>query len=185
MIRKFGTVDAPVDVVRGIFADIESWPQWMPSVQTTRILERSDSRVVAEIDRRIGRRARTATFEFRFKPDGHVEHQIRGSAKKWESQWRFQVGPRHVGTLVSCRLQLDMGIIGLLASSKRIQRWIDRTFEETLDGLQRQARLDADKTVAGKGARSEVPISRIQVFATATGLEIWIDGRKYVAHAAD
>lgn len=185
MIRKFGTVDAPVEVVRRLFSDIEAWPQWMPTVRDVRVVERSDTRTVAEIDRIHRRRVQTTTFEFLFSPNGQVERQVAGMAKKWESSWRFQAGPQGIGTLVSCRLDLNMGLIGLFAPSKLIQRWIDRTFAKTLLGVRDQARLAGSKTAAGEIEQPLERISRIEVFATATELEIWIGDRKYVAHIAD
>ncbi len=184
MIRKFGTVDAPVEVVRALFADIESWPQWMPTVREVRVLERSETRVLAEIDRIQRRRVQTTTFEFLFSSNGQIERQIAGMAKKWESNWRFQTGPRNTGTLVSCRLDLDMGLMGLLAPSRMIQRWIDETFEKTLRGAREQARLP-DAATAVVGAEPAAPVPRVQIFATPTELEIWIGDRKYVAQATD
>ncbi|MCP4202724.1 MAG: hypothetical protein GY769_12415 [bacterium] len=185
MIRKFGTVDAPVEVVRGLFANLESWPQWMPAVREVRVLERSETRALAEIDRTHGRRIHTTTFEFLFNPNGQRERQVAGIARKWESDWRFQVGPQDTGTLVSCRLELNMGLIGLLAPSRMIQRWIDRTFEKTLRGIREQARLSESEAALESGAPGEFHMPGIQVFATPTELEIWIGDRKYVAHAAD
>jgi ribosome-associated toxin RatA of RatAB toxin-antitoxin module len=185
LIHKFGTVDAPVDVVRRYFSDIESWPQWMPTVRAVRILERSEKRVVAEIDRVQRRRTQTATFEFNVDPTGQRERQIKGPAKRWEADWRFQVGPRNTGTVVSCRLELDMGIAGLFAPAKLIQRWIDHTFDETLRGVGDQARLVGATRAAGESAQAEAEISSIRVFATPTELEIWIGDRKYLARAAE
>ena len=184
MIRKFGTVDAPVETVRALFADLDSWPQWMPTVRDVRVRERSANRAVAEIDRVPGRRVQTTTFEFLFNPNGHLERQLAGKAKKWESDWRFQVGPQNTGTLVSCRLELDMGFIGLLAPARMIQRWIDQTFEKTLRGARDQVHLAAAKSTVTHGAPAAA-VATIRVFATPTELEIWIGDRKYVAHAAD
>lgn len=185
MIRKFGTVDVPVEVVRWIFSDIESWPQWMPTVRAVRILERSQTRALVEVDRVHRRRIQKTTFEFHFDPHGYRERQVAGMAKKWESAWRFQAGPRNIGTLISCRLELDMGFIGLFAPSRMIQRWIDRTFEATLQGLRDQAHLAGSKSTDGEIVQPEARPSRIQVFATPTALEIWVGDRKYVAHVAD
>ncbi len=185
MIRKFGTVDVPVEAVRRMFTDIESWPQWMPAVRAIRVLERSTTRALVEIDRVQRRRTQTTTFELLFQSNGYRERQVAGMAKKWESDWRYQHGPQNIGTLVSCRLELDMGLIGLLAPSRMIQRWIDRTFERTLQGIQDQAQLTASEAAVGEGAHPESRVLRLQVFATPTELEIWIGDRKYVAHAAD
>jgi hypothetical protein len=176
MIRKFGTVDAPVEVVRRIHCDIASWPQWMPGVRAVRIL--------AEVDRTRGRKIQTITFEFLFNAYGYRERQVAGMLKKWEADWRFQAGPNNAGTLVSCRLELQMGLLGLFAPTQMIQRWIDRTFEATLRGLLDQARLAGD-TAAGEFESPAVCTSRIQVFATPTELEIWIGDRRYAAHAMD
>lgn len=185
MIRKFGTVEVPVEVVRRTFADLESWPQWMPTVRAVRVLERSENRGVAEIDRFQRRRVQTTTFEFVFKPNGQIERQIAGPARKWESAWRFQDGPHGTGTLVSCRLDLDMGLLGLLAPSKMIQKWIDRTFAKTLRAVQDQAKLAQTASATDKTVQADAQTSGIQVFATPTELEIWIGDRKYIARAAD
>jgi len=185
LIHKFGTVDAPVEMVRGHFADIESWPQWMPTVRAVRIIERSEKRVVAEIDRVQRRRTQTTAFEFRFDATGQRERQVRGPARKWEADWRFQVGPRNAGTVVSCRLELDLGMMGLLAPARSIQRWIDRTFEEVLQGLRAQTRLERSVRAAGESEQPEAQIASLRVIATPTELEIWIGDRKYIARAAD
>ncbi len=185
MTHKFGTVDAPMEEVRRCFSDIESWPQWMPGVRAVRVLERSDTRALVALDRVSRRRIQKTTVELFFTPNGVHERQVAGQVKNWDARWRFQVGPRNTGTLVSCRLELDLGLVGLFVSAKKIQRWIDRTFEEALQGVRDQLRLEGSTRAAEERARPEPRVSRIQVFATPTELEIWIDDRKYVAHAAD
>jgi len=185
VIRKFGTVDAPVKVVRAVFADPESWPLWMPKVRAVRILERSGARAILEVDRVESFWAQTTTIELVFTPNGQHERQLAGRAKKWVADWRFEEDQQNRGTLVSCRLDLDIGFMSLLISSKTTQRWIDHNFEQILRGVSRQIHPAKPEKDMGEGEPAEVTTSKIQVFATPTGLEIWIDGRKYVAHAAD
>jgi len=185
LIRKFGIVDAPIPVIRDIFADLEAWPQWMPTVRAVRVLERSQERALAEVDRIHRRRVQTTTFEYRFGPDGQTERQVAGIAKKWESAWRYETGPHGQGTLVSCRLDLDMGFVGWFAPAKMIQDWIDRTFDKTLRALGEQAQLIEPRARPDEPTRTEIHPSTIQVFATPGELEVWVDGRKYVARAAE
>jgi ribosome-associated toxin RatA of RatAB toxin-antitoxin module len=185
LTHKFGTVDAPVAEVHRCFSDIESWPQWMPGVRAIRVLERSGARALVELDRSTRRRRQKTTAELVFTPNGLHERQVTGPIKEWDAKWRFQVGPGNAGTLVSCQLELDLGFIGLFVPAKSIERWIDRTFEKVLQGVRDQLRLARSANVAEERAQPAARTSRIQVFATPTELEIWIDDRKYVAHAAD
>ncbi len=178
MIRKFGSVGAPPNLVRRIFLDLESWPIWMPGIRAVRILERSGDQVVAEVQHARRPGFRKARLELREHSTGYFERQV-GSQAKWEADWRFLEEPRGRGTVVSCRIDFDLGLIGALAPRGMVQKFIDRTFDQALSGASGRARMTmAEHPVASEPV--DAASLRIRVFATPLELEIWIGDRKYV-----
>ena len=137
-MRRFGSIDAPEEVVRQVFFDFVRWPEWMPGVREVTILEAdADQAVLDVVHAQFGQ-----TFHIkqrcRIEPDGLRQSQISGKFKSWESRWRFVTPPEG-------------------------------------EGAEAQAMALA-ATAEAPGAEWE---TLLQVFETDTGLEIWVEGRRF------
>jgi ribosome-associated toxin RatA of RatAB toxin-antitoxin module len=175
-MRRFASLDAPADVVRQVFIDFVRWPEWMPGVREVTIVETGENEVVLDVlHHQFGQ-----TFHVKqrclIEPDGLLQSQIAGKFKSWESRWRFATPPEGQGTTVSCEMQLDPGIVAWILPRGLLRGLLDRLFEECLSGAEEQARILADA--------AEVPAADgdvlLQVFETDTGLEIWVEGRRFL-----
>lgn len=182
MIRKFGGVDVLPDETLRVLLDVESWPQWMPNIRSTRILERSDKRILADVTRAEFGAVHNTRLEFLIGASGYLERQVKGLARKWEGDWRVVESPDGTGSIVSCKLEVDLGLYGFLMPGRLVQRTVDRSFEAIMRGVEKRARRSEYYGAAAAGVRSLLEgVERIQVFSTPSGLEIWLDDRKYVA----
>lgn len=185
MIRKLGRINAAPATVRALFQDMARWPEWLPSIVSTEIVESDEERCLAQVGQVLNGRTSRQTIELRFTPQGYVERQTVGRLKRYETDWRFLPDREGGGTLVSARIRLDLGFAGLFVSRRTVQRAIDRTFEETLRGAHEQIHAH---DASGPERPSEAPFpreTRIRVYETETGLEIWIDDRRYIATLAE
>ena len=185
MIRKFGRIDAPPTTVRALFRDLARWPEWLPSIVSTEIVERDDDRCLALVEQVLNGRISRQTIEFRFTPQGYVERQTAGRLKRYEADWRFLPDREGGGTLVTAAIRLDLGFSALFISRRTVQRAIDRTFEETLRGAHKQLHLIRPASPGPPTEATAPQETRIRVYETAAGLEIWIGDRRYVAPLAD
>ena len=175
MMRRFGSVDAPAEMVRQVFVDFVRWPEWMPGVQEVTILEAADDHAVLDVlHRQFGQ-----TFHIkqrcRIEPDGLRQSQISGKFKSWESRWRFVTPPEGSGTTVSCEMQLDPGMVAWILPKRTLRGLLDRLFEDCLTGAELQARA---LTEAADTALTEETL--LQVFETDAGLEIWVEGQRFL-----
>jgi ribosome-associated toxin RatA of RatAB toxin-antitoxin module len=181
MIKKVARVDAPIEVVRSMFVDVANWTKWMPGVQSVRILEESDKSTMAEMKQIHMGRQLSQTLEFRFHASGMKQTQVEGWFKSWEADWRFIEPPDKSGTTISLALELDMGMLGLFASGRMIQKSVDQMFAEMTRNVERRALAASVKRRASIG--SEGPL--LELFQTETGLELWFEGRQYFLQPAD
>jgi ribosome-associated toxin RatA of RatAB toxin-antitoxin module len=174
-MRRFGSIEAPEEVVRQVFLDFVRWPEWMPGVQEVTILEAAEDQAVLDvIHHQFGQ-----TFHIkqrcRIEPDGLRQNQISGKFKSWEARWRFVTPPEGVGTTVSCEMQLDPGLVAFFLPKRVLRGFLDRLYEDCLSGAEAQA-LAISATTEAPGAGRE---TLLQVFETDTGLEIWIEGQRF------
>jgi ribosome-associated toxin RatA of RatAB toxin-antitoxin module len=173
-MRRFGSIDAPVEVVRTVFTDFEKWPQWMPGVQSVTVLETGDDHAVLDVvHQQFGQ-----NFHIKqrclIEREGLRQNQISGKFRSWESRWRFVTPPEGEGTTVSCEMHLDPGMVAFVLPKRVLRGFLDRLFEDCLSGAEAQAR-----SLAGV---PEVPSdgdALLQVFETDDGLEIWVEGRRF------
>jgi len=182
MIRKFGSLEASPEVARRTLLDLESWPEWMPNIRSLEVLERSESRIVAAVRRAEYGTVHNTRLEFLLTPTGYVERQLSGMARKWEGDWQFQPAPGGEGSVVSCRLEVDLGLFGIFMPRRAVQRVVDRTFEEILRRVDQ--RVSGGKSISAAtaaDARTALDVGRIRILATPSRLEIWLGDRKYVA----
>ena len=174
-MRRFASIDAPVEAVRTVFIDFVRWPEWMPGVREVSILESGDDYAILDtIHHQFGQ-----TFHIRqrcrIEPDGLRQRQISGKFKSWESRWRFVTPPEGEGTTVSCEMHLDPGLVAWILPKKIIRGMLDRLFEDCLTGAEEQARA---LVRAERGVADDREVL-LQVFETDGGLEIWVEGQRF------
>lgn len=185
MIRKVTRYDAPAAAVRSMFRETDDWPRWMPSVASTRTLAEDDGlRLVEVVLLMFGHRL-VQKLECR-ESDGRLTHrQVEGWFKKWEATWTFQPpADGSGGTIVSLRLDFDLGVAGLLVPRKSFNNWVSGLMDGTIDHGRRRAlrfaRREREPTQA-----VEVGQPLLQVFETADGFEIFFAGQTFHIDARD
>jgi len=175
-MRRIGRVDAPMDVVRGVLIDCESWPKWMPGVQQVTILESDGIESVLDVQfYQFGRKFRQKQW-CRAEPDGLRQTLLEGQFKKWESRWRLVTPPEGEGTTVSLRMEVDPGFIGRLLPSGVWRGLLDRLFEDCLTGVEEMAEKLVEKPEPPPSDHEVL----LQVFETDKGLEVWVEGRRFL-----
>lgn len=188
MIRKYGRVSAPVAIVRSMFFDIESWPEWMPDFRAVRLLEDAGDYLLYEVKQVQGNGIRTSRLEYRFHETGYAERLVSKGylMKAWTADWNFQKPPAGEGTIVTCRVDAKVRFLGIAPPRMIVQSIIDKYFARMLASAEEQARLlmtpDEVETRIDSVPAEQV---QIQLFATPDGLEVWIGDQKYVAFPED
>lgn len=183
MIRKFGRVDAPVEEVRGLFQDVAGWADWMPSIESVEVRDRSAERMVAEIVQSFTGRRMRQTMEYQFGSRGYGERQVAGRMKSWEAAWWFLEPPEGRGTVVSARFEFDLGFGGLFVSPRKIDRTIEHLFQRTVERA--EERLRAASPRPDEAVSEADRETRIRLFEVPEGLEVWINERRYLARPID
>ena len=175
-MRRVGRIDAPQNVVQGVLTDFEQWPEWMPGVRQVTILESDGTEAVLEVHHhQFGRNFRQKLW-CRIEPDGLRQTQLEGQFKKWESRWRLVAPPDGEGTTVSLRMEVDPGFVGRLLPSGVWRGLLDRLFEECLIGVEAQAQALTERPEAAPADHDVL----LQVFETDAGLEVWVEGRRFL-----
>lgn len=184
MLRKLARVDAPPALVREHYLDLAAWPEWVPTIESVRVLEVSPERRVAEFRRlSMGRRS-TQTMEFLLRPQGYRERQLEGQMARWEADWEFRPLPEGDGTVVAMRLDVEMKGLASLAPKRTVYRYIGRAFDRMAANTERRlrARLEAAGGAAANRREEELTV---RVYQTGDEVEIEIGGRRFVGHAVD
>jgi len=175
-MRRISRMDAPVDVIRGVLIDYESWPDWMPGVQQVAILESDGVESVVEVHLlQYGRKLRQKQ-RCRVEPDGLRQTQLEGMFKKWEAQWRIAAPPDGEGSTVTLSMDVDPGIVGRLLPGGVWRGILDRLFEDCLTGIEEMAEERFERP---EPLRADHEVL-LQVFETDTSLEVWVEGRRFV-----
>ncbi len=182
MIRKLARFDAPLDVVLAVFRDTDAWPQWMPSVASTRTLESGEEHSLVEVILLVFGRRLVQKLECR-EQDGSLTHrQVEGWFRKWEAVWTFRPPPRGPGTTVSLTLDFDLGVAGFFVPRKLFSDWVRGLIDDTVVGGRRRVRRFARRR---REPAKVVPPGQplLQVFETADGLEVVFAGRTFFLEA--
>ena len=185
MIRKYARIDAQPHTVKAIFRDVKNWASWMPTVETLRVLEQSDSRTLVVTRERLMGRVTTRQLEICFDNHGFTERQVSGRLKRWQTVWRFAEPPSGSGTVVSTEIDIEIGLLGYLVGKRFVQRTVDRMHEELVSRAEARARrMEArrDATVWGVLPGQQLTI---RVYETPTELEVWFGERRFVLPAAE
>ena len=173
-MRRFGSIDAPEEVVRQVFADFVRWPEWMPGVQEVTVLEVGDGEAKLDVLHHQLGRTFHVTQRCTIEADGLRQSQISGKFRSWEARWRFVTPPEGRGTTVSCEMSLDPGRVAWFLPRRVLHGFLDRLFEDCLRGAEAQARAVSDAADSATGR--EV---LLQIFETETGLEIFFEGQRF------
>ena len=185
MIRKYARLEAEPHTVKAVFRDVRSWPSWMPSIEALRVLEEDGDRWLVVTRERMLGRVTTRQLEIRFDPQGHVETQISGRLKRWQTTWRFAEPPTGRGTVVSTAIDIDLGLLRHFIPKRRVQLLIDRSYEGIVGRAEARARrfeARRQSTVWGLAPGQEL---KIRVYETPTELEVWFGDRRFVVPAAE
>jgi len=173
MIRKFARMKPPPELLVGFFSDTSRWPRWMPGVVEARTIRRTmDSELVNVTQDIMGRRFRQR-FEHRIVGQTVRQRQVKGVFKGWRATWSFDPAPERRGTTLCCELDFDLGMMGMMMPTRAVQREIDRIFEATVAGAERELRhWGADRD----DDHGEAPL--LEVYPSQHGLEVWIAGKR-------
>jgi hypothetical protein len=182
MIRRFATLNAPVDDVEAVLTDPVRLPEWMPGVLSTQILERRDQGFLVRMVQQNGGWRTSQTLDCRLGPRRLEQRQVAGTLRRWEAVWRFLEPPDGVGTTLALELEYETGLLGLVAPRRFLDRMFNQRFEDIARAAERRVReLRARETLAAPAAGERL----LEVFETADGLEIRFAGRKYVLVAEE
>ncbi len=186
IIRRFHRFEAPLALTREVFSNADAWPDWMPGIDAVRTLEEREGRVLVEVDVNHRGRRINQVLECRTVPGGITQVQQSGWFKTWKVDWRFMEPPDGRGTTVSCQLEAEMAETGLLSllTPRRLVRVI-------LGGLADDIIRSAQHRLLSLVALGDEPAGSqpeaetlLEVYQTATGLEVWIGGQRYVIPAS-
>lgn len=185
MIRKYARIDAEPYTVKAIFRDVEHWPSWMPTIESLKVLERSEDLTLVETRERLMGRVTTRRLEIRGDNQGYTETQVAGRLKRWRTVWRFAEPPVGHGTVVSTEIDIDLGLLGYLVPRRTVQRMIDVLHEEIVSRAEARARrMEARRQSTVWGVLPGQQLT-IRVYETPTELEVWFGERRFVVPAAE
>lgn len=177
MITKIGHVDMEPPQVMAIFSDISNWPRWMPGIRRTRTLNRSENAARIALDQSFRGREFYQELDCRFSHNQVELRQHKGSLRRWDCNWRFSTPPDGLGTTITSELEIELGgMMGLLASRRMLNQFLEQSFRDTLRRLEQRGRSQAP------AAAVQIPPEQdiiLQIFETGQELELWFDGRIY------
>ncbi len=184
MIRKVARIDAPVEVVMEVFRDTDAWPQWMPGVASTRILDTGANHSLVEVILLVMGRRLVQQLECR-EQDGRLTHrQIIGWFREWRAEWTFRPPPEGHGTTVSLSLEFDIGVAGLFVPRKLLSGWVQGLIDDTVDqGRERAQRFARRRRQPTQAVQVGQPL--LQVYETVDGFEVCFAGRTFLIEAGE
>lgn len=110
VVARWGTVSArasiivraPADVVRAVYADYASWPEFFTTISAVRLLRRRGPTVVVEVDHVEGK----VVNELTFTPRGELE--LREFKRRYDGLFVNRFDPIPQGTRVTVRARLTL-----------------------------------------------------------------------------
>ena len=186
MIRKYAQLDAKIFTVKEIFRDVQRWGSWMPGMESLEVLEHSAEHWLIRVRERQMGRLTTRKLEIRETPEGYTETQVAGGPlKHWKTNWRFSEAPTGRGTVVSTLIEIDLGLLRLLISKRRVQKNIDHNYAQIVGRAEARARrLEARRMPTVWGVQPGQAL-KIKVYETPTELELWFGERRFVVPLAE
>lgn len=171
MIRKFGKIGTDRRMVLNILQDTDNWTQWMPALESMETLQRSEGFARLILNQRMRGRRLKQVIDCRFVDNGILLTQHRGEFKKWALNWLCMAPPDGRGTTLKCEVEIEMrGVMGLLASDRVVDMFLDDLFRESLTHIEARARELEAQAVEGEVAPGEEIL--LSVYQTPQGLEI-------------
>jgi uncharacterized membrane protein len=134
------TIDAPIDEVFAVAADVEHSPEWQPEIKEVEVLERdADGRqVLVRTVTNGGVRDLRADLEFSYEEPGSIRWtQARGDLKSIDGSWEFEdVGDG--STRATYEMTVDLGrVLGMLIRGPMVAI-LRRQIVETMPGKLKQ-----------------------------------------------
>jgi uncharacterized membrane protein len=86
-------IDAPIEEVFAVAADVEGSPRWQPEIKSVEVLERNDDDHQVLVELRTDAKARTIKSTMRFgydDPTGISWEQTDGDLKSVRGSWEFE-----------------------------------------------------------------------------------------------
>ena len=103
-------IEAPIDAVYAVAADVEHSPRWQPEIKRAEVLERDgDEQVVVETETDAKVRTLKSTLRFSYDPPhGLSWRQESGDLKSVEGSWAFE-DPGDGRTKATYEMTVDLG----------------------------------------------------------------------------
>lgn len=133
-------IRAPLDVVYAMAKDVERFPEFMPDLESVRVLERAGNRTVTEWRGRVQGR-RIQWVEEDEWDDAHYTctfRQREGDFDRYEGTWTFMPAEGGCSTRLVVNFDLTIPLIGSLLANL-VQALMRRNAENMLDALRRRA----------------------------------------------
>lgn len=140
-------IRAPLADVYRVAKDIERFPQFMPDVESIRVLERHGSTVVAEWVGVVQGRKIRWTEEDQWDDAAHVSRfkQREGDFTTYEGTWSFTPAPGGTQTTLVLNYELELPLAGALLSNL-LKVLVRKNLESMLTSLKGQLEQAASQT---------------------------------------
>lgn len=132
-------IHAPLERVYELGKNVEAFPQFMPDLQSVRVLERRDSETVTEwVGIMQGRKVRWVE-EDHWDDAQHVcrFRQREGDFTKYEGTWSFAATGSSTRTTLAVEFELDLPLAGALVSNL-LKVLVRKNLESMLAALKQQ-----------------------------------------------
>ena len=132
-------IDGPIEKVYELAKDMEAYPEFMPDVESVKVIERETHRTVTEWETSVDGTPILWTEEDRFDDENFVidYHLIEGDLDKFEGQWRFLRSGS--GTQVILTVDYDFGIPELTnLIGPTLEQKVGENSEMMLEGMKRR-----------------------------------------------
>jgi len=132
-------IQGSLDQVYELAKDMERYPEFMPDVESVRVIERDSRRTVTEWETSVDGTPILWTEEDRFDDENfRIQYQlIEGDLDKFEGEWRFEATPE--GTRVILTVDYDFGIPELTnLIGPTLQQKVGENSEMMLEGMKRR-----------------------------------------------
>ena len=133
-------IDAPIDEVYAVAADVENSPRWQPEIKRAEVLERQgEEQVVVETETDAKVRSLKSTLRFSYDPpNGLSWTQESGDLKSVEGSWSFEeVGEGQ--TRATYEMTVDLGrMLGMVIRGPLVGALRGQLVESMPDKLKKE-----------------------------------------------
>ena len=132
-------IEGPIEQVYELAKDMEAYPDFMPDVESVKVIEREARRTVTEWETSVDGTPILWTEEDLFDDENFVidYRLIEGDLDKFEGEWRFV--EREGGTQVTLTVDYDFGIPELTnLIGHTLQQKVGENSEMMLEGMKRR-----------------------------------------------